>query len=343
MVATAISPTEMLANYRKSDAVIIVCQNHEKQVVEIAALNEEAQRVTGFSNDTVLGQPLRVLLPDRIAAAMAEYIEYGADQNDLQDVLMKVRDFAIRDVHGKEKEFRLRIVRGEAGSLGTSWFHLVLVNEEKLLQSTAFKSVLKENLKGHEVLDPISGLPDRNSIIKDLEMVIHWVNSRDITASFAILDINHYERYKLTHGAKNCEKLHHYIGQLCKQKLRSEDTIGTLSDKTLGVILIDAEQEPARMVLNRLRWNISVSPLEIPGKDAMSPQTNIAFAQINGSLKARDIIDRCEKTLKSMSKHTSNIQLVETGERRKGEDRRKQDIPVDIDRRRKDRRKETQG
>ena len=339
MVATPANPAQILNSYRKSDAVIIVCQNNLKKVVEIAAVNEEAARVLGYTNEALMGKPLAVILPERVSSTIEEFVEFEENQNDLFFVLSKIRNFAIKTQSGHDLPFKLRIIHGESID-NNPWFHLVLVDEEKLRKKNVFRTVLLENFKGHEVIDERTGLPDRASLIKDLEMVVYHVRAKEISASFAIIDINGYEDICDKYGEEIGHKLHRHIGQLCKLKLRAEDTLGTLSEHSLGIILIDAPQDPAHMVLNRLRWTIGVSPLQVTERKELTAQANIGFVQIDGKINDAEVIGKCESFMGELQHTATNsLQLVVTHERRESSDRRLKDIPVAVEKRRKNRRK----
>lgn len=341
MAVPIINLLHMLDSYRKSDAVLIVCQNNAKEAVEIAAINEEAAKVLGLGSEELVGKPLDTILSARIASAITDYIEYNDDRNDLQAVLSKVRDFAVKIAGGRELSFKLRIIRGEAIDRNP-WFHLVLVDEEKLQQANKLRESIKESFKGQEVPDERTGLPNRRSILKDLELVAHHVQDGQISASFAVIDINRYENLLREYGPEVCNSLHRHIAHICKLKLRTEDTIGTLSERSLGVILIDAGQESARMVLNRLRWAIGSSPVELVKKGDLVAQVNIGFTPLDGAITETEVLEKCEAFMVEQRKQVGNtIHLVVTHDRRKlpPVERRKANIPVTIDRRRKDRRK----
>ncbi len=337
-MATSVNPRQVLDSYRKSDAVFIVCQNNDKKMLEIAALNDEAVRITGYSNDEMVGHPLSLILPERISSIIDEFIEYEENKSDLLSVLSKVRDFAIRTRDGREVKFKLRIISGESFDRNP-WFHLVLIDEQKVRDANAFRAIIKENFKGHEVIDPRTELPDRSSMIKDIELVIYYVRDKNIFASFAVVDINDYERLKTEYGQEICDRLHQHISRIFKQKLRAEDTVGTLSECSMGIILVGASQEEARMVLNRLRWAIGVSPMQVYGEE-LTAQVNICFTQIDGKISNVELLRKCEEYMKEQSAEVENsLQLVITHDRR-GEipDRRKKSVPVTHERRIKERR-----
>jgi len=310
-----------------------------KKQVEIAALNHEAIQVIGYTNEELLSKPLDSVLPERLSATIAEFVEFKEDKNDLLAVLNKIRNFALKTRDGRELQFTLRVIQGEAIDKNP-WFHLVLIDEEKQRQRNTFHHMLQENFKGHETLDERTGLPDRASLIKDLELVSYHVRNKDISASFAVIDINDYEALHMKHEQEICDRVHRHIGQVCKLKLRSEDTVGTLSERMLGVLLVEAAQEPARMVFNRLRWTIGASPLRLSPRLEITVQVNIGFAQIDGTLAPMEILEKCELFVEELRQKVENhIQLVVPRERRQLKDRREKAIPVAVDKRKKNRRK----
>jgi GGDEF domain-containing protein len=337
---STINPAQILDSYRKSDAVIIVCQNNHGKSIQVEALNAEAVRVTGFSADELVGKAFFSILPDRIQSTITEFVDYKDEQHDLLAVLMKIRNFSIKGRSGQEQTFRLRVIRGDEVDRNP-WFHLVLEDEGKQLQAIAVRQNLKESFKSNDVDGggTSSGLPSRVSTLKNMEVVVQSVQSGQIKASFAIMDINNYAPLKAEHGDDISYRLQRHIGQLCKQKLRPEDTVGSLNDRMIGLLLVDAAQEEARQVLNRLRWIVSVSPLEMGSKE-ISTQVNVGFSEIDGKITAAEILEKCEGYVMGMRRKLVNtIELVVTHERRAVRDeRRKVNLPVDMDRRKKDRR-----
>ncbi len=339
MTKPAVNPAHILDSYRKSDAVIIVSQNNQGKFIQIEALNEQAEKITGLSAQQIVGQKLSAILPDRIQSTIAEYVDYKNEHQDLLSVLMKIRNFAVKGHTGQELGLHLRVIRGEEVERNP-WFHLILEDEDKQRQAMAVRQSLKESFNNSESADTSSGLPLRNTILRNMDVVMQSVQSGQIKASFAVMDINNYTGLRSEHGDDFPLRLQRHIGHLCKQKLRPEDTVGTLNDRMLGLLLVDAAQEEARLVLNRLRWIVSVSPIEMTSKE-ISSQVNIGFAEIDGKISSAEVVEKCEAYAIGMRRKLVNtIELVVTHERRSGprQERRKNNVPVDIDRRKKERR-----
>ena len=91
-----------LAAYRKSDAVIMVCQNNAKRQIEISALNDVAENILGFKKEELAQKPLSMVISHALDSTIQEYVEYADDAPDLGEVLKKVRSFGVRNRQGNE-------------------------------------------------------------------------------------------------------------------------------------------------------------------------------------------------------------------------------------------------
>lgn len=321
-----------MLNHRSSDVVFTICQDNSRKVVDIRDANANAEEVLGFSQIELRNKPLIDFLPARIKELVNEYVEYEDDANDVGSVLSKVQNFLMLDKQGREVAFRARIVRSEALD-ANAYFKLILQDKQGIKKTEAFKRVLVENFKGHEAIHPETGLPDRGSIFKDLELTLHYVNKGEIKASFAVIEIDDFEKLRGRYGASSFRAMQQHVAALARKHLRAEDTVGTLSPARLGLILVDAELESARMVLNRYRGRINATPCPMPDGSLVPLTVSMAFAQIGVGEHERTILDDCDYVMNTQK--TGNNAMIEVGdvEKRGGNDRRKQNIPVEFERR----------
>lgn len=321
-----------MSNYRSSDVVFTICQDNARKVVDIRDLNSNAEEVLGFTQIEMRNKPLTDFLPPRIRALVNEYVEFEDDANDVGSVLSKVQNFLMLDKQGREVAFRLKIVRSEALD-ANSYFKLILQDKQGIKKNEAFKRVLVENFKGHEAVDASTGLPDRGSIFKDLELVLHYVNKGEVKATFAVIEIDDSEKISVRYGQAAYRAVQQHIASLARKHLRSEDTLGTLSPSRMGLILVDANLESARMVLNRYRIHIGSTPCPLPTGTPLNVTVSITFAEVGVREHERSILDDCEYAMNRQK--TSNNALLEVGniEKRGSDERRKQFMSVEFERR----------
>lgn len=330
-----------MLSYRKSDAVIAVTQRNAKRRIEITEVNGLVEKTLGYPPTLLIGRALNDFLPERINALITEYVEFDDDANDIGSVLSRVQQFSILNAHGKELNFKLKIVRTES-HYGDACFQLVLQDMLGIRKQDAFRGVLADNFMGHEAQDATTGLPDRNSIAKHLELCVHFHNKGELRATFAAIEIDDYASLIAAHGPTLIAPMHQHIAKLAKSMLRSDDRIGSIGMSRLGLILVEAGAESARLVLNRFRWGVSAAPLVLDDGKKITISVSIGFAQVGGRVQDQNLMIDCEATLSARGDQQNLLILVGEVEKRKGEDRRKSAISVMLDRRTgRDRRKES--
>ena len=285
----------MLNTYRRHDAVLVICQNNEARQIEIAAINDQAKKITGYSSEEIVGRNLQELVDDRLRELLNDKVSFENQQDDVADALMKVRSLNIRTRSGTMQEFRLRVVRSEMVDTHPM-FHLVLEDERIALESDGFKQIIKENFKGHETLEEQTGLPNRASLTKDLELFQFFAQKRETSACFAVMQLDNAAQLAAVMGGQVPFQVLKHLGQLCTQRLRSEDTVGLLSGNALGLILMQITPDSSRVVLNRLRWSAASMPVILETGKRVDPEISIAYHMI-GTSEPETIVKACEEQL----------------------------------------------
>lgn len=305
----------MLLGYRSNDAVITICQNNASKSIEISELNKIAEEMLGYGNGELDKQPLSQILPPRIGELLKEYVEFVDGANDVGSVLSKVQSFSVIGKNGKEIGYRLKVVRAESASNQTM-FKLVLQDKMGLRKNEELRKAIQENFKGHEVLDPNTGLPDRHSLEKDIELMGYYNSKSDLRTCFAILQLDHYDELFSHYGKPTCFALMKHIAGISRQNLRPDDVVGAINYKRLGVLLLDTTPESARMVFNRLRWQIAANPFLLPDKTTVGLSVSISFARVGGRVSDKKLIEGCDDALDKLGANVANA-LVEIGEAEK--------------------------
>lgn len=295
----------MLHTYRKHDAVIVVCQNNEKQVVEIAAVNDRAELLTGYRVEELVSRPLVDYVSPKLAELIRDEVDYRDPRADFGDAFSKTYEFQWVQKSGEMANFRLRLVRSETMDRNPV-FHLVLQEESIFREHEAFKKILSENFKGHEVIDAATGLPDRASLLKDLEMVQYYTRKQEFSACFAVMEMDEYDALKQSRGEEFCAQALGTIGRLCRQKLRREDVIGKMSARAIGAVLMQITPESSRIVLNRLRWSIAGVPLIMEDGGKLETTLSVSFLILNEE-DPEKLMRLCEQRLQDERPRGRNL------------------------------------
>lgn len=292
---------------RKGDATLIVCQNNDEKRIIVDAVSPMAEDLLGQSESTLKGQTINTLFSARTIEALDDFLEYEDDSGDLDEILPRIRDIKVKqgDV---EIPVDVKIVREPARDR-YHWFRLILRGEDHDLEQSSLKTMLHTNLEGHQALDPITELPDRDTALKALELTHGYVANKNLQACFAVIRIDRHSKNISVYGKTQCAILLKHIANASRRNFRSDDVISRINDDYIGVVLFDISLESVRIVLNRLRWFISSHRLNFGGKSNFSVTISVSFAPISPDRDAR-VLERCEKVLIDLDEEERN-QLIE--------------------------------
>lgn len=302
----------MMPGHRSNDAVVTICQNNGAKSIKITGINKPGEELLGYSEADLKDSNLQDILPPRIATLLAEYVEFESDANDVGQVLSKVQSFSTIGKNGKETGWRLKIVRSDATAEMIK-FELILQDKTGLRKNEALRAAIRENFKGHQVLDADTGLPDRYSLAKDVELMGYYSNKSDIRSCFAILQLDHYDELLSQYGRDVCKAIVKHLALLSQQSLRPDDVVGVINFKRVGVLLIDTSIESARMTVNRLRWQIAANPFQLQDKTSVGLSVSIAFSRVGGRMGDKSVLENCDEVLEGMGASAINV-LTEVDE-----------------------------
>lgn len=297
----------MQIDYRNNDAALTICQNNVEKTIIISDINQIACELTGFTPDDVVGKPLKNILPARISELLDEYVEFD-NNNDVGAVLGKVQSFSIIEKSGTEKVYRIKVLQANSGS-GKLFFSIVLRDTIVLRKNDAIRNAIKENFKGHEAIEQKYNLPNKNSIIKDIDLVKRYGNSGDIRSCFAVLQIDDADEIINKYGDGLFVDIKKHVAAISRQSLRPDDVLASLNNIQIGVLLVGIEYSSTRMVLNRLRWQIAANPFISNNNTTIGLSVSISFCNITDNTDGEEIITNLEKALSSLQANSKNLLL----------------------------------
>lgn len=290
---------------RKSDAVIRICQDNKNQRVEIVSLNSVAEDISGFMAIEKIGDDLQAVIPKRIADDISDYLEYEDDAADISEILSKERSFAIISKSGEEIPLVLKVIRTEPMWDGRPCFDLVMRDQRLQIELEKNRQSLMNNFKGYEVIDESTGLPNRVSFLKDLELISYYVKNNSAKAMIAICEPDNIAEIINKHGSENINHLTRDIGLIIKNSLRSEDAVGAITESRIAVALLDADQESGEMVLKRLKNNIYSKTFKL-GEIEIKISVSFGGVIVTPNLGVDEIIKTAEKSLAIAQKQGGN-------------------------------------
>jgi GGDEF domain-containing protein len=267
---------------RKNDGTLLIRQNNEIQTLTIIEANEAALQFFGQSADALENQPISMILAPRTLEYITEEVDFAADGPDLYEALKKMREVRLRLANGHEINAPFRLERLESRD-GHAWFELVIPSERDLRVRETVRDLLREQMAGHAVLDKETGLPTAAAAEHYFSLLKNYLPANDMQGVIALIRLDRYEKSLSRYGRSGVITLLGHTASCCKSTFRAEDTVCQIDDHTLALFLVGITQDAARVVLNRLRWNIRSHRIAFGGKEDFSVTVSIAFAEINNT------------------------------------------------------------
>lgn len=290
---------------RKNDILIDVLQNNGEKAVRVLSINDSGESLCGFSQAELANQPLDIILPPKISEMITDYLEYEDDANDLADVLSRIREFSLRNRAGEIIPLTLKITRSELVE-GHQTFTLIMRDNRLQQELEQNRRDFFDNMKGHEVIDEITALPNRTTFLKDLELVSYYVTTKGTRACIGILEPDGLDALHEQHGAGAVKEVLTAIGHNCRATLRQDDACGSLGSNRVGLIILDAGVESAAIVFNRLRWNINSKSIALGHGHSYTPTVSIGYTEVPAQCDLEKTLAICEAALVKAVKRGGN-------------------------------------
>lgn len=293
---------------RKTDFTLVVCQRNDVKKLEIEAVDSEFEKVTGYTREYLTRRTLNEILPPKINETLNDYLEFLSDGNDLANVLSKVREFSLINKSGNIIPVNLRIMHTTTSDKNPR-FYLIMKDIGFLKAINATREQMMKDLKSHQIIDEITGLPTKETFIKDLELIGFFVGKGYIKASLVVISIDRFDKLDSNFGRAVGNRIIKDIGSICKINFRDDDIVGYLGGNRIGAILFEADAETTKIPLNRLRWSINSKPLNYEeAKKPISVSVSISYSEVKRNMKISDILVVCEKEVETASSTLINAE-----------------------------------
>jgi diguanylate cyclase (GGDEF)-like protein len=270
---------------RKGDISITICQDNEARRLVIESADEGIENIIGYALGELKEMELQDILPDAVNDHLENYLDYKDEGNDLANVLSKVRDFGFLTKLGKEARVDMRVARAMAEGPKPR-FNLIIRDAAEV--SGASNRVLK-HLRGHQQLDALTGLPNRETFMRDMEFVNFCLEKERIRASFALVAIDQLAKIIKEDGRPAAGDLLKETAMRCKLNFRTDDFLAYLENDCIAAILLEAPKAEALIPLNRLRYQMANKPLDYTNPEGTNSSITLTIAYLE--LKKGDAID----------------------------------------------------
>jgi diguanylate cyclase (GGDEF)-like protein len=142
--------------------------------------------------------------------------------------------------------------------------------------------------------DPLTGLPNRRTIMESLRERIEFVSIGNPCAVL-LLDIDHFKSVNDTLGHQAGDRCLRTVGKIIASNIRHDDRAGRIGGEEFVVLMPDTTSEMARMVGERLRAAIANADLHYASGEPLTASIGVAVADISDTVDT--LLARADRAL----------------------------------------------
>jgi diguanylate cyclase (GGDEF)-like protein/PAS domain S-box-containing protein len=120
---------------------------------------------------------------------------------------------------------------------------------------------LETALREEAATDALTRLPNRRYFLAEMER--HWARiarGEERSAAVMMLDLDEFKRVNDTHGHEAGDEVLKHLAMLMRDILRRGDLVGRLGGEEFAVLQVDASEEEAMQLAERMRQRVETSP-----------------------------------------------------------------------------------
>ncbi|RED52324.1 diguanylate cyclase [Aestuariispira insulae] len=180
------------------------------------------------------------------------------------------------------------------------------VSQARRLQD-AFRKAVSE-------LDPLTGLSNRQVMLRELAAEYERAVRSGAACCIALSDIDHFKNVNDTYGhAVGDQVLIQVAGRLLS-RLRPYDNIYRYGGEEFLIVLPNANEATAMMVLERLRHALAEKPLQLEDGKELSITSSFGLAMVSQDAELKDVIERADAALYHAKQKGRNRVAAWTGD-----------------------------
>jgi diguanylate cyclase (GGDEF)-like protein/PAS domain S-box-containing protein len=242
---------------------------------QITSWNPGATRLFGYERDRVLGESLRILLPDEQVPIAAEYVRRALTTPDHHRV-SAIELLAVRE-DGVQLPIEVSVGSWTVGDVDHFCAIMRDITERKRAEAAL------QHLVDH---DSLTGLFNRRRFEVELNRVVAEDSRYSRPAALLVIDLDGFKTINDRHGHSVGDELVSKIGALLRQTVRDSDVVARLGGDEFGIVLLEADRARAEVVAEKIVRAVQARGVIVGQKIRAQVTASIGITLIEGDAHA---------------------------------------------------------
>jgi diguanylate cyclase (GGDEF)-like protein/PAS domain S-box-containing protein len=270
--------------------------------------NPALERLSGYTAEQLLGQPVTLLLPAPIAHDQEWQIEHQGEYSSFSAALGQTREAILRHRNNGQVPVALQAVDLGAEQ-GQRLFGAFLSDLRRLRALETANQTLQARLELEALTDPLTGLPNRRAF--DIEAVRSMARAqRDGTKTlFALLDIDGFKAINDDFGPAAGEAVLRTLARSMQLAMRADDYLARIGGEEFGWLLPRLTVEQAVPAVERIREAVANTETSVAGNRGIAMTVSAGLTLLDSKLPLSVSLERADNAL-SKAKAQGRNRLV---------------------------------
>lgn len=293
----------------KKPIEVHLVQDNAKRRITISKVSDGFDRLSpslAYGKDDIEGKTIDHLLPERLMKAVNDYVEFVPDGSDLKDVLERIRNFSLRDLHGNEVLVRKQLIYHDIPDDDNQHYLMIIYRTSNL--NRKMLDDLKELEMEHR--DENMGIMRAEGFLSSLEIIAPYLQEDRIPITMAIVRIDDYTGYQESLDTVELSRLKMKVADRMQETFRGSDVIAYAEEGQYGLILLETEALHAEIPFKRFKQLISANPVVTNDGVQESVTASIVYKQLKHNVPFIETIDQLEQKLNQASHHKDMLKFL---------------------------------
>ena len=169
----------------------------------------------------------------------------------------------------------------------------------------------KEELERLVTCDPLTGLPNRRTILGKLRELVNLANRYKEDFSLILLDIDHFRKVNDRHGYFTGDGVLEKIAVLIRSNIRNTDIVGRYGGEEFIIVLPNTSFSSSWVAAERLRTTIEKAEFKDSARDVFTVTVSQGLVGWEQNDDADSLISRADEALrKAKEKGRNRVQIL---------------------------------